>query len=312
MIATEPGRRGWARLADQPDDFPPAWAVAWGDDRCGIWAELQVQGVVQRLRWMPPGEFDMGSPDDELERTAVEGPVHRVRISHGHWLADTTCSQALWMAVMGGNPSEFKGEDTLPVESVSWDDAQDFLRRLQQRLPLGTVAALPTEAEWECACRAGSDAPFAFGATINTALVNYDGYHPYTGAEQGLIREKTMPVSALPANGWGLHQMHGNVWEWCADTALRMYPTPGNDDVCIDPLAIADVSGKPVLRGGSWISGARFARSSCRYTAFRDSRLSYVGFRLTLKSRSISSEPGAGNEKAPRSAPDGIGPPAPV
>ena len=100
-----------------------------------------------------------------------------------------------------------------PVEQVSWDDVQDFLRKLEALLP-GCIAGLPTEAEWEYACRAGSDTPFSFGANITSAVVNYDGNYPYAGGEKGLYRHETVPVKSLPPNAWGLYEMHGNVWEW--------------------------------------------------------------------------------------------------
>ncbi|MEZ4632806.1 MAG: formylglycine-generating enzyme family protein [Deinococcales bacterium] len=117
---------------------------------------------------------------------------------------------------MGSNPSHFKGNRQLPVECVSWDDVQSFLKRLNNQ-GYGWAFSLPTEAEWEYACRAGTQTPFSFGSHINPNQVNYDGNYPYNGASEGLYRKRTVAVGSLPCNGWGLYEMHGNVWEWCED-----------------------------------------------------------------------------------------------
>ena len=192
----------------------PPWASAVGVDEFGLYADFRIEGVTQRMRWIPPGEFLMGSPEDEPERVDNERR-HEVVLTHGFWLAETACTQALWEAVMGKNPSRFKGPER-PVENVSWDDVQGFIARLNERVP-GLELRLPTEAEWEYACRAGTQTPFWFGDNITPEQANYDGNYPYAGGKKGLYREQTVEVKALPANGWGLYQMHGNVWEWCAD-----------------------------------------------------------------------------------------------
>jgi formylglycine-generating enzyme required for sulfatase activity len=158
----------------------------------------------------------MGAPEDEPERFPNEGPRHKVRLNQGFWLADTACSQALWRAVMGNNPSRFQDDPQNSVESVSWDEAQVFLGRLQAWLP-GVKLSLPSEAEWEYACRAGSDSPFNFGDTISPDLANYDGNYTYGDGREGEYRLKTVPVKSFAPNAWGLWQMHGNVWEWCAE-----------------------------------------------------------------------------------------------
>lgn len=132
----------------------------------GLYAEVTIAGVVQRLRWIAAGEFWMGSPAGEAGRYDDEGPRHRVRISQGFWLADTACTQALWLAVMGSNPSRFSDEAAKPVEQVSWNDVQEFLQRVEKRLP-GVRARLPREAEWEYACRAGSETAYAWGDEIS-------------------------------------------------------------------------------------------------------------------------------------------------
>ncbi|MFZ4986563.1 MAG: formylglycine-generating enzyme family protein, partial [Blastocatellia bacterium] len=164
------------------------------------------------------GSFMMGSPPDEQGRDADEGPQHRVTL-RSFEIGKHEVTQELWQAVMGSNPSRFKG-DNLPVENVSWNDVQEFCRRLNEKLGLtgSNGYRLPTEAEWEYAARAGTTTPFAFGQTISPDIVNYDGNYPYGNGPKGLYREKTVPVGSLGrANDWGIHDMHGNVWEWCED-----------------------------------------------------------------------------------------------
>ena len=117
----------------------------------------------------------------------------------------------------GDNPSRFADDAQGPVENVTWDQVQVFLQKLSMPLGAGVIAELPTEAQWEYACRAGREEAFAYGATVTPAQVNYNGNHPYGDAPRGEYRERTLAVKALPANAWGFFQMHGNVWEWCAD-----------------------------------------------------------------------------------------------
>jgi formylglycine-generating enzyme required for sulfatase activity len=249
----------------------PSWADDYGRDAYGLYAGCRIQGVYQRMRWISPGEFVMGSPQDEAERLDEE-TQHRVIVSRGFWLADTTCTQALWQAVMGENPSGFQGAER-PVEQVSWDDVQGFIARLNTLVPEGGFR-LPTEAEWEYACRAGTTTPFWFGAQITPEQVNYDGNYPYASGERGLYRRETVEVKALPCNGWGLYQMHGNVWEWCQDW-LGAYP----GGAVIDPVGPAEGEDR-VLRGGSWIVDGRHARSAQRDANLPGVRIDDVGFRL--------------------------------
>ena len=195
------------------------WPKPFGEDDYGLYVDVTVKNVSQRFRWLEPGSFWMGSPEHEPEREwSGEGTetLHPVTLSLGFWLADTTVTQAFWWAVMGNNPSYFTDDLNNPVEQVSWHDAQAFIDKLNQLLP-GLSLQLPSEAQWEYTCRAGTNTPFSFGDNINTEQVNFDGNYPYAGAAKGLYREKTLPVKSLPANPWGLYQMHGNVWEWCAD-----------------------------------------------------------------------------------------------
>ena len=238
-----------AGLAQLREGFrQPSWAETFGRDEYGLYADFSLQGIIQRMRWIAPGEFVMGSPESEAERFNDE-TLHQVILSRGFWLADTACTQALWQAVLGQNPSAFKGADR-PVENVSWDDVQRFLDGLNALIP-GQEFRLPTEAEWEYACRAGTTTPFWFGEQITPEQVNYDGNYPYAGGAKGAYREETVPVKALPCNGWGLYQMHGNVWEWCQDWH-GAYPT----ETVIDPAGPPSGADR-VLRGGSWISRGR-------------------------------------------------------
>ena len=160
----------------------------------------------------------MGSDDTEAERYDAEDP-HSVILNQGFWLAETTVTQSLWQAVMDENPSHFQqGESSnFPVENVSWDDVQGFIDKLNLRYS-GLSLRLPWEAQWEYACRAGTTTHFSFGDNITPEQVNYDGTRPYAAGKKAVYREKTVAVKSFAANAWGLYEMHGNVWEWCADT----------------------------------------------------------------------------------------------
>ncbi len=266
LIVASDGEELTLEAMTQPD-----WAETLGRDRFGLFADFRVQGVSQRLRWLNPGLFLMGSPEDEAERLDNE-TQHEVILSQGFWLADTACTQALWEAVIGKNPSQFKGAER-PVERISWEDAISFIQRLNQQFT-GLELRLPTEAEWEYACRAGTQTPFWFGANISTEQVNYHGEYPYVGGKKGKNRQQTAEVKALPCNGWGLYQMHGNVWEWCSDW-YGDYPK----DTVTDPRG-PEAGERRVLRGGSWFIIAGFARSARRSIYTPDFRVNFTGFRL--------------------------------
>ena len=227
----------------------------------------------------------MGSPDHEPDRSGDERQ-HQVLLTRGLWLADTTCTQALWKAVMGENPSRFKGAER-PVEQVDWEQVQAFIGRLNAAVP-GLDLRLPTEAEWEYGCRAGTATPFSFGKTITTDQVNYDGNNPYADGEKGPWRQETVEVKALPCNAWGLYQMHGNVWEWCQDW-YGDYP----EGTTIDPPG-APSGGRRVLRGGGWANEAQNLRSAYRYRYDPGFRYHNAGFRLALGPSGRPAEPGSG------------------
>ena len=252
----------------------PSWAAGMGQDNDGLCADLEFKGITQRFRWINPGMFMMGSSNDEAERFDNE-LQHQVTLTRGYWLADTTCTIALWEAVMDKNTSTFKENPDNPVENVSWDDVQAFIQRLNQSLP-GLSSRLPSEAEWEYACRGGTSTPFSFGENITTEQVNYNGGYPYAGGVKGEYRGKTLPVKSLPTNSWGLYGIHGNVWEWCAD-----WYGDYESGMAVDPAGPRDGSDR-VLRGGSWFSHAGYTRSASRGRNIPAVRYDYYGFRLAL------------------------------
>jgi formylglycine-generating enzyme required for sulfatase activity len=264
-----------------PQQFPPPWASVWGEDAFGLFAELDCQGLSQRFRWILPGSFFMGSPPGEPERepwNESKETWHLVTLTKGFWLADTACTQALWQVVMGENPSRFNDDPRKPVETVSWDDAQQFIEALS-RQTAALNARLPSEAEWEYACRAGSQSAFSFGDNITPQQVNYNGNYPYAGGTKGEFRETTVAVKSLPANAWGLYEMHGNVWEWCQDGWQADLGSNDLDDPLFDPR---DQDLARVWRGGGWDRSGRDVRSAVRIRNRPGYLSSYIGFRLAL------------------------------
>jgi formylglycine-generating enzyme required for sulfatase activity len=238
----------------------PEWASGIGRDRYGLFAEVKVKGVGFVLRWIPPGDFMMGSPEDEPERLSSEGPLHRVVFKTGFWLAETTCTQELWQTVTSRNPSRFQDDGVQhPVENVSWDAARDFIDGLNRLIP-GLDVRLPSEAEWEYACQAGTDTPFWFGHELTPDKANYDGTEPYNKGPKGEFFKKTVPVNFFEQNPWGLYQMHGNVWEWCQDRWHDNYNGAPDDGRSWED---GDNDFR-VCRGGSWFGGGRDLRSACR------------------------------------------------
>lgn len=252
-------------------------------DEYGLYADLKVKGIIQRFRWIESGSFLMGSPESESERepwTKGSETQHQVILTQGFWLADTTCTQALWQVVMGNNPSHFSDNPNNSVEQVSWNETQIFIKKINELFP-DLQAKLPTEAQWEYACRAGTTTPFSFGNNITPEQVNYHGEYPYAGGKKSIYREKTVPVKSFPPNLWGLFEMHGNVWEWCQDVwqgKLRASPMT-------DPIGVT-VSGQTgilrVIRGGSWSYDGKFCRSAFRLGDVPSVRGNGVGFRLAL------------------------------
>ena len=242
-----------------PPQFPAPWAVDWGEDRYGLWMSFALHKARQTVRWIRPGTFLMGAAKDEKGQDLRVGREtrHRVTLSKGFWLADSTVTQEIWSAVMGTSPSGFTGEQ-YPVERVSWNDAQAFMQCLKRRIP-GLYVRLPSEAEWEYACRAGTSSPFFSGPDISPELVNYDGRYPYLSDKQKKYRKRTVMVKSLPCNVWGLYEMHGNIREWCQD----YWQSDLGAEPAVDPQGPEKGIYRSV-RGGSWASDACFVRSASR------------------------------------------------
>jgi formylglycine-generating enzyme required for sulfatase activity len=211
------------------------------------------RGVKLELVWIPPGEFMMGSNDEE----DVEKPAHRVKLTKGFWMGKYEVTQEQYEAVVGSNPSRFKGANN-PVEQVTWDDAVAFCRKVGGRLP--------TEAEWEYACRAGTTTRYHSGRKHDDC--------ERVGWTIDNSGETTHAVGGKQANAWGLHDVHGNVWEWCADS-YGDYPSAE----AVDPTG-PDSGQKRVLRGGSWYDYSVYCRSTFRITGSRGSHCN--GFRMCL------------------------------
>lgn len=240
---------------------------------------------------LPAGRFTMGAPESEAESLGNERPQRQVTVT-SFALGRCAVTFAQWDAAREAgadlpHPKDAGwGRGDLPVINVSWEDAQDYCAWLNERLGL-TMGGyrLPSEAEWEYACRAGSTTPFSFGATISTDQVNYNGNYTYGHGRKGEYRERTVPVGSLPANAWGMYEMHGNVSEWCEDW-YGPYP-----DYPTDAGPLRHVSGtRRVRRGGSWGNNPGVARAANRvgYYFGRGGRSALVGFRVARTPGSFS------------------------
>jgi formylglycine-generating enzyme required for sulfatase activity len=243
---------------------------------------------------IPAARFLMGSLPEEEGRSPDEGPQHEVELE-SFFMGQTPITQAQWRAVaewkerpgeewsrrLNPNPSKFADQvdsSRRPVERVSWAEAMEFCSRLSQRT--GRTYTLPSEAQWEYACRAGSTTPFHFGDTITSDLANYRASSPYADGPKGKVRRQTTPAGRFPANAWGLQDMHGNVWEWCLDYWHGSYqgaPADGHAWLNKDP---ADQSAPRLLRGGSWARNPRNCRSAFRDWLHPDDRGGNWGFRV--------------------------------
>jgi formylglycine-generating enzyme required for sulfatase activity len=233
------------------------------------------------FRKIEPGDFLMGSPAGEYGRYEDESQ-HSVRIMRPFWMGVHPVTQEQYQAVMGCNPSFFQGQTKCPVERVSWNaGVKGFCERLAGATKLNV--RLPTEAEWEYACRAETSSPFNTGTTIGTDKANYNGNGTYGNGAVGYYRQATTPVDNFVANTLDLHDMHGNVWEWCKDWYGKDYYTQA--DNAVDPEG--PTSGRfRVLRGGSWQVYPRDCRSAARSRARPDYRSSRIGFRVVLEQHS--------------------------
>ena len=227
-------------------------------------------GATMEMIYCAPGEFMMGSPTTEEGRYNNE-TQHHVRLTKGFWLGKYPVTQGQWKNVMWNNPSIFKGDD-LPVENVSWNNCQEFIAKVN--VSLGCEARLPTEAEWEYACRAGTMTAYFWGNALNGDKANCDGSKPCGTKTKGQYLDKTTSVGRYAPNPWGFYDLHGNVWEWCNDW-YGTYPS-GN---VIDPTGPASGVGR-VFRGGSWLYLASYCRSANRGWGNPDVRNYDIGFRL--------------------------------
>jgi formylglycine-generating enzyme required for sulfatase activity len=287
------GCKSARRTLTLPANGRETWSVALeklrGADAGQPWT---VPDLGLEMVWIAPGSFTMGSPDSEPGRESDEGPQTQVTLSRGCWLGKYEVTQAQWQALMGSNPSTCKNAGSnAPVEQVSWTDAMEFCRKLTEReraagrLPGGYAYTLPTEAQWEYACRAGTTTPFHYGNALRSGMANFNGlceYPPCGGDPHscynaaGTYLERTTAVGSYAPNAWGLFDMHGNGWEWCADWGGAY---PGG--------SVTDPQGAPsgsfrAFRGGGWNFHADYCRSACRrghVPGFRDSRM---GFRVAL------------------------------
>ena len=246
-----------------------------------------LNGVPLEMVKIPGGSFKMGQPEAERQELiqqfgekeyqeyfARELPQHEVTVPQ-FFMGKYPVTQAQWRAIINKNPSNFKGDDC-PVEQVNWHDAVEFCERLSQHT--GRTYRLPSEAEWEYACRAGTTTPFHFGQTISPKFANYRGTKVYGDGFEGEYREKTTPVGSFKvANAFGLYDMHGNVWEWCTDHWHSNYEgAPTDGSAWIEG---GDASGR-VLRGGSWNLNPGNCRSACRFHNYPDNANFFNGFRV--------------------------------
>ena len=311
-------------MASASPPAPPLQVLRW-TSRTRVFREKH-DGLELAMLLIPAGSFVMGSPPQEQERNDREGPQHRVELGE-FLLGRTPITQAQWRAVSQWQPlpaerwgreldpepsffqprsnpkargfgdgrfSLLEGEtdsDQRPVDNVSWLEAIEFCSRLSQRT--GRHYTLPSEAQWEYACRAATTTAFHFGETITPELANYDGTSTYADGSKGEVRKQTTPVGMFPANAWGLQDMHGNVWEWCLDHWHDSYEGAPADGSAWENLAEPNNKAttkkgnnsdseqqRRLLRGGSWLNHPRDCRSAYRSNDHPDNRNGSIGFRV--------------------------------
>ncbi|HEY9611343.1 formylglycine-generating enzyme family protein [Allocoleopsis sp.] len=273
-------------------EFEVVTVDAWGREsnryrnQAQYFSEDVGNGVFLDIVSIPGGTFLMGSPDTEKGRNSRESPQHSVTVKP-FYLGKFPVTQKQWKAVaalpqvmrhLDFDPSDFKG-DNLPVEQVSWDEAVEFCQRLSKKT--GRSYRLPSEAEWEYACRAGTTTPFQFGETITSDLANYNGNFIYGSEPKGIFQQETTPVGSFQvANAFGLYDMHGNVWEWCADYCLENYKgAPSDERAWSENHQYYHVLS---LRGGSWFNTPGGCRSAYRvsFDTGKRRKRNNIGFRV--------------------------------
>jgi formylglycine-generating enzyme required for sulfatase activity len=270
--------------------FAPTGAQA--TSKGGETADASVPGrvfsdcpVCPQMVVLPAGTFTMGSPASERGRNPDEGPQRKVAIAKAFAVGKFEVTFAQWDACAGEGACTHKpgdqgwGRGRRPVINVSWDDAKQYAAWLAKKT--GQPYRLPTEAEWEYAARGATDAsapnvPFHTGATIDWRQANYDANFTYNGGKQGIYRQKTLYVGSLPRNGFGLHDMHGNVWEWVEDCYKETYAGAPADGSAV----VARGCGLRILRGGAWNYYPQLLRSAYRYATAPVVRLENAGLRI--------------------------------
>jgi formylglycine-generating enzyme required for sulfatase activity len=270
-------------LTGSVEAAPPAFAGSRAAE------ERTVAGI--KLRWCPAGKFTMGSPADEPERRPDETQVE-VTLTTGFWMGKYEVTQGQWKRALGKLPGELTaaGGDAndLPVYNVNYPEAEKFCRKLTElgrasgELPAGWEFALPTEAQWEYACRAGTKTASAFGDKLSSKQANFQG-KSYNGGEKGPSLNRATPVGSYPANAWGLHDMHGNVYEWCRDWYHEKLP--GGRDPDLSPVKGAknrDGTYSRVRRGGGWCDDGEPCRSARRLRYEPERRSDHIGFRVAV------------------------------
>ena len=264
--------------------FGGGWRTKKNSVKTKVYRESLTDAVAITMVQIPAGSFHMGSPLTEAESKLHEGPQHRVQLQ-SFFLGQTPVTQAQWQEVaswpqvdlkLNPNPAFIQGANR-PVEMVTWVEAMEFCCRLSQRTMLPYT--LPSEAQWEYACRAATTSPFAFGETLTPDLANYDGNSSYGSGPEGEFREKTTEVGIFAANAWGLQDMHGNVFEWCLDCWHDDYRGAPSDGIA---WVHGGKSGFKLLRGGSWDVNPGSCRSAFRYSSDEYTRDNNAGFRLCL------------------------------
>jgi formylglycine-generating enzyme required for sulfatase activity len=274
----------WGRLRQSAQPTPD-WVIQRQPGQAYRYVETLPDQSSLELVAIPGGSFMMGSPEDELEHQNDESPQREVTLAP-FLMGRYPITQAQWRAVaslpqvereLNPDPSKFKG-DSRPVEQVNWFEAMEFCARLSAHTH--RTYTLPSEAQWEYACRAGTTSPFHFGETITPELANYDGNYTYADGPKGEYRQQTTPVDQFGvANAWGLAEMHGNVWEWCLDHYHDSYAgAPRDGSAWVDAEAEEDKN--RIRRGGSWVVNPWSCRCAYRFNCYPDFRFDFNGFRV--------------------------------
>ena len=253
--------------------FAPDWAEIFGEDEFGVFAEFTLNGVRFAWRWIPPGQFLMGSPPARRGHFDIEGPQHDVTITHGLWAGETPVTQQQWKSLIDVDPSYFKGNDH-PVDSVNWDQCMAFADWLNKQIQ-GLHASLPTEAQWEFACRAGTQGAFHVQDSKCAKPKGLDPVLDQLGWFDKNSHDGTHVVRLKSPNSLGLYDLHGNVWEWCRD-GLRTY----SDLPERDPVGTMLDSADRAVRGGCWNGDADQCRAAFRGWNHPNRGWNIFGFRL--------------------------------